>query len=325
MRAEPGYTREGWIALVRDVGPSLFMPVGKAVAIVLAVWWIFGSTLSVQPSFWYAPEAEAAEAAESAWTESERELFAQPDLIDRAVAGLKRGQAGVTETYFVGFAGYGVQQVFGKEAQFARSALAQRLDLDGRSLQLINAPDADAAATALATVSGLRRALAGVASRMNVDEDVLILFLTSHGNEDGVLSVNQGSLPLEQLRPPALRAALDAAGIRWRIIVISACHSGIYIPELEDEQTLIATAASADRSSFGCTDERELTYYGEALFRDALPASSGFMDAFERARRIVGEHEAAEKIKGKDRSRPQIWIGGRMRAKVAELQFRAAS
>lgn len=293
----------------------------KAIVIVTGLWWTFDSTLYAQPRFWYSPADSQADTA--AWTDSERELFGQPDLIDRAVAALKPGEAGVTEAYFVGFAGFGEQQVFGKEARFAHSALAQRLDLNGRSLQLINSPDADATAEPLATVSGLRRALAGVASRMNVDEDVLILFLTSHGSEIGELSVNQGSLPLEQLRPSVLRAALDEAGIRWRIIVISACHAGTFIPALEDAQTLVATAARADRSSFGCTDDRELTYYGEALFRDALPASGGFMDAFERARKIVGEHEKAEKIK--ERSEPQVSLGQRMRAKVAELQFRAAS
>lgn len=293
----------------------------KAIVIVAGLWWTFDSTLYAQPRFWYSPVDSAADTA--SWTDSERELFGQPDLIDRAVAALKPGEAGVTEAYFVGFAGFGEQQVFGKEVRFAHSALAQRLDLDGRSLQLINSPDADAAAAPLATVSGLRRALAGVASRMNVDEDVLILFLTSHGSEIGELSVNQGSLPLEQLRPAVLRAALDEAGIRWRIIVISACHSGTFIPALEDAQTLVATAARADRSSFGCTDDRDLTYYGEALFRDALPASGGFMDALERARKLVGEHEKAEKIK--ERSEPQVSLGQRMRAKVAELQFRAAS
>jgi Peptidase C13 family/YcxB-like protein len=292
----------------------------KAIVAVAAVWWTFGATLYVQPSFWYVPDAEA---AEGSWTDSERDLFAQPDLVDRAVAALKEGAPGVTEAYWVGFAGHGEQRVFAKEVQFAGDALARRLDIAGRSLQLVNSPDTAADAAPLATVSGLRRALAGVAARMNTEEDVLILFLTSHGSEDAELSVSKGELPVESLRGPALRAALDDAGIRWRIIVISACHSGSFIPHLADEYTLIATAARADRSSFGCTDERELTYYGEALFRDALPASNGFLDAFERARRIVGEHERKEKVE--EYSEPQLSVGARMRSKLAELQFRAAS
>ncbi len=295
----------------------------RAVVIVASVWWIFSVTLYVQPSFWYT--AEAAEGEDDAvWNAYEAELFRQPDLIDVAVAQLEAGVAGTTETYFVGFAGYGQQRVFGKEVRFARESLARRLDIDGHSLQLINSPDADEV-TPLATVSGLDRALTGLAARMNVEEDVLVLFLTSHGSEDAVLSVSTESMPLESLRGPALRRALDKAGIRWRVIVISACHSGSFIPHLQDEHTLIATAARADRSSFGCTDERELTYYGEALFRDALPASDSLTDAFERARRIVRDHEKAENITGKEQSEPQIWIGERMRAKVAELQLRTAS
>jgi len=294
----------------------------RAIVIVVGTWWLFESTLYVQPRFWYSPES--AEESADAWADAEGKLFGQPDLIDAAVSRVQPGHAGLTETYFIGFAGFGEQAVFDREVRFARDSLARRIDLDGRSVELINSPQPDAAMP-FATVSGLRRALAGVAQRMNLEEDVLILLLTSHGSEDAQLSVTQGVLPLEPLGGADLRAALDAAGIRWRIIVISACHSGSFIPHLEDAHTLVATASRADRSSFGCSDERELTYFGEALFRDALPASHGMLDAFERARAIVRQHEVAEKVEGKDQSEPQVYVGERMRAKLADLKFRTAS
>src|SRR5262249_21126870 len=153
----------------------------------------------------------------------------------------------------------GMQRVFDHEVRFARDALAERVDLAGRAVVLINAPEPDAE-TPLATLAGLRRALAGIAGRMNLDEDVLVLFLTSHGAANAELSVAQGTLPLDALRGSDLRQALDDAGISWRIVVISACHSGSFIPFLEDPRTLVASASRADRKALGCSDDRELTY-----------------------------------------------------------------
>ncbi len=295
----------------------------RAIAVVLILWGAFANTLYAAPQFWFSASDAASEESREDWSYSENALFRQPDLIDGAVERMRGGEQGTTDTFFVGFAGYGEQDVFGKEVRFAHEALGRRIDLRDRGLELVNSPSAGGDDAPLATVSGLRRALAGVAQRMNLEEDVLILFLTSHGDEDAELSVTQDILPLEPLRGKALRAALDDAGIRWRIVVISACHSGSFIPFLRDEHTLIATAARADRSSFGCTDERELTYYGEALFRDALPESRDFLDALARARSIVQKHEAQEDIRRAERSEPQVYVGQRMRAKLAELSFRA--
>src|SRR4029453_16475171 len=126
------------------------------------------------------------------------------------------------------------------------------------------------------------------------------------------------------LGAPGLRQALGDAGIRWRMVVISACHSASFIPHLEDSQTLVATASRADRRSLGCSDERELTFFGEALFRDALPKSDDLIGALALAREVVERHEREEKVAGSDRSEPQVFIGARMREKLAELKFRPA-
>ena len=56
--------------------------------------------------------------------------------------------------------------------------------------------------------------------------------LTSHGSEDHEFYINQPPLPLDPLTPQRLRVALDASGIRWRVIVVSACYSGGYIEAL---------------------------------------------------------------------------------------------
>jgi hypothetical protein len=153
---------------------------------------------------------------------------------------------------------------------------------------------------------------------MNADEDVLILFLTSHGTKSGMLAVRQPGWPLLDISPAALDEALRAAGIKWRIVIVSACYSGRFIDALSDDYSLVATAARADRKSFGCRSDRELTYFGEALLRDALPPSHSLPEAIERARTLVAEREHAEDITP---SEPQTFVGKEMRAKLAELDF----
>src|SRR3546814_1766943 len=92
---------------------------------------------------------------------------------------------------------------------------------------------------------------------MDRDEDLLLLYLTMHGTEDHELAVTFPPLLEEWITPPQLRAALDDAGIRNRVVVISACFSGGFIPDLRDARTLVITAARADRASFGCGSRSE--------------------------------------------------------------------
>ena len=51
--------------------------------------------------------------------------------------------------------------------------------------------------------------------------------------------------------PKWLRETLDKSGIRWRVIVISACYSGSFIPAFTVSDTLIITASAADKTSLG--------------------------------------------------------------------------
>jgi hypothetical protein len=71
----------------------------------------------------------------------------------------------------------------------------------------------------------------------------------------------------------------------------------------------------------GCGDDRELTYYGEALFRDALPATGDWLSAFARAKEVVEKHERDENVSDAERSEPQVFVGARMKEKLAELTF----
>jgi hypothetical protein len=256
---------------------------------------------------------EPTEDEEPAPLAEERVFHLQGELIERALASIERGHAGVRELYFVGFAPDGSQDVFVKEMRFVRRLFDQRFDTAGHSIALVNSYDA-LEEFPIASVTNLDRALRRVAEQMNGDEDVLFLYLSAHGYEDHRLSAVQPPLELASLTPTALARALQDAGIKWRVIVVSACYSGGYIEPLRDENSIVITASAAERTSFGCETGRDFTYFGEAYFRDALSRTPSFTQAFELAKSTVAKREAEESLTP---SLPQMWVG---RALAARLQ-----
>src|SRR5438034_536250 len=205
----------------------------------------------------------------------------------------------------VGFAPDASQDVFVKEMRFVRRLFDERFGTAGRSIALASSQDA-LEEFPIASVTNLSRALTRVGERMNADEDTLFLFLTAHGYRDHRLSAVQPPLDLAPLTPTALSRLLQDAGIKWRVIVVSACYSGGFIEPLRDDNSVVITASSPDRSSFGCEPGRDFTYFGEAYFRDALARTRSFVQAFELAKAAVGRQETAEKLTP---SLPQMWVG----------------
>jgi hypothetical protein len=145
-----------------------------------------------------------------------------------------------------------------------------------------------------------------------------MLYLESHGSADHKLTVEFPPLELDPLTPASLRDMLDDAGIKWRIIVVSACYSGGWIDSLKDEHTLIMTASAANRRSFGCGTGSDATYFGDALFQHALRFEDSFVKAFEQARERIAERERAEQVSPS--SDPQIHVGAEMAAKLPKLE-----
>jgi hypothetical protein len=223
--------------------------------------------------------------------------------------------AGPPELYFLGVAGFAPQDVFLKEIRSAQQLFDRRFGTRGRSMVLVNNVQT-AATVPLAGLRNLQAALTGIARKMDVERDVLFLFLTSHGGADE-FAIEYPPLPLSNLTAEELRAMLDRAGVKWRVIVISACYSGSFIPALEDKQTLVVTAAAADRSSFGCSSENDFTYFGDAYIGHALEHQNSFIDGFEEARRSIAQREHAERLTP---SEPQIYVGAAIRAKLATLE-----
>lgn len=298
--------REPWFHLRVAAGAALFLTLG------LGLHWSF------QDYDWWYPVSTAARDDTDRWSVvSEQALIAQPRLLDEAVRALAPQRAGVPDVYFVGFAPYATQEVFRRDVELARGVAADRLDTTGRSLTLLSDPRS-VLDTPIATVSNLRTVLKAVGQRIDPDEDVVLLFVTSHGGKDHRLAVRFPPLRLDELTPAALRAMLDEAGIRWRIIVISACYSGGYIPALADDRTLVLTAAAADRMSFGCSEDSELTFFTDALFNRGLRQETSLPRAFELAKRLVDERERAEGLQPS--SDPQMSLGTAMRDRLPALE-----
>ena len=284
-----------------------------AIALLLASPWAL-ATLNLDTRLWVADDSADAQSDEDN-AQTEVLFYDQPARIAAAAARVRVTQPGKTSLYFVGFAGDGDPALFRREAQFAGEAFAARYGTEGRSLLLINDVE-DRDSFPLASVSGLSQALKVLATRMDPDNDVLVLFLTSHGSQDG-LEVQNGALPLAQLAPSDLHEALDAAGIRWRILVVSACYAGVFLDELKNDTTAIITAADADHTSFGCEEDRKLTWFGEAFLQDALPGSTSLQDAFQKARSLIAQREDAEH---QTHSNPQLYVGEAMKRKLAAVE-----
>jgi len=294
-------------------GPVRLAPALVAIALVLASPWALG-WLDLDTRLWVPPEAEEAQSEDDP-AAAEALLYDQPARIAAVVARVTPSQPGAPRAYFVGFAGDADPEVFSRETQFARQAFAARFGSADRSVLLINdAGDRDS--WPLASLSGLGQALKLLAARMDPEQDVLVLFLTSHGSADG-LEVRNGSLPLAQLEPEDLRQVLDDSGIRWRVVVVSACYAGVFIDALKNETTAIVTASDAAHSSFGCQEDRELTWFGEAFLKDALPASDSLEEAFGKAARLIVQREDSEH---EVHSNPQLYVGALMRHKLTELE-----
>ncbi len=231
----------------------------------------------------------------------------QRALIESAVAGLAPQRPGQPDLYVVGVGGDSTEDVFRNETVYLDRLMSQRFGANGRVVTLINHSDSlIRTPRPLATLENLRAVLAGVGKTMDHDQDVLLLFMTMHGTPQHQLFVQMAPAYFDLIDPRQLRKALDDAGIRNRVLVISACYSGGFVPSLKNDDTLILTAAHKNRPSFGCGPDSDATYFGRAWLVDALNETTDFVAAFEAAKVRIAEREKAEGFRP---SRPQISVG----------------
>jgi hypothetical protein len=185
----------------------------------------------------------------------------------------------------------------------------------GHSLALIN-NDATMETLPMATHISIERSLKRIGALLNRDNDVVFVYMTSHGLAHQ-FELSEPPVAMDPIDPIWLRKTLDASGIRWRVIVISSCYSGSFIPALKSPDTLIITASAADRSSFGCANEADYTYFGRAFFDEALRENSSLAAAFAQAQKTVAQWEKAQ---GFEPSEPQWVLGENMKLMLPQLE-----
>jgi hypothetical protein len=211
------------------------------------------------------------------------------------------------EARIVSFGLFGRESVFESEARKAAQILSTWFGATVEPIVRFNGKRRGSV-TARSVAADIQAAGAA----MDPDKDALVVVLTSHGSPNG-LAIVAGRRE-DTLTPRAFRRMLDASGAKYRIVIISACYSGVFVPALADPQTLVITAAAADRPSFGCEDGATWTYFGEAFFNRALRAAPDLQSAFRKARALV---TAREKREGYEPSNPQIAGGSEVLALLA--------
>lgn len=205
------------------------------------------------------------------------------------------------ELYSLTVAGDGRQSVFMREVDYVDALLAERFAARGQ-ITLVNHRD-QLTERPLATRETIARAVRTLAERSGA-EDLIFIYLTSHGSADHQLVLAQPRIALEDLPATDLATLLQPLAERDKVVVISACYSGGFIEPLKSPNTLVITAARADRVSFGCSEESDFTYFGRALFAEALQQTRDIVQAFTLAQARVAEREQADHYQA---SEPQIW------------------
>lgn len=249
--------------------------------------------------------------------DAEAAMYAQPALLDAALAGLAPQTPGKVDLYVVAFAGDAQEDVFRNEAEYVDELFSQRFGAAGRVVVLENSA-ATVTTRPLATWTNLRRTLAAVARRMDPAEDVLLLYFTSHGSDDHQLLVDLDPLPLNQITPVDIADALKTSpAMRWKVIVVNACYSGGFVDALRDDSTMVLTSARADRTSFGCGADSDITWFGKAFLVDALNETTSLREAFDRARTSIDAWETRD---DEEHSEPQIASSASIEARLDAWQ-----
>lgn len=261
-------------------------------------------------------------AANNGWSVEQKRDAAwhldQHKRLSAAIAALAPQRPGVVDAYVVSI-GLDADQVFEREAGETTKVLARRYGAAGRSITLATGSKS---LTPQGSPTNLATALAAVAAKMDVKEDVLILYATSHGTAETGLVYRDGEEGYGLISPKRLAKLLGGLGIDRRMLLISACFSGVFVPELKSDSSIIVTAASDARASFGCSAANDWTYFGDALINTALRKSQGFDKAVSEALILINGWESE---RGLLASEPQVFLGEKAGVWLSVLEKRVPS
>ena len=148
--------------------------------------------------------------------------------LDRALRALAPQRAGIVDAYVVSIA-LDSDPVFGREARVAGDVLQRRYGAAGRTIVLAGSDGSAPSGLPRGSPGTLAIALARIAELIDKGEDVVVLYTTSHGAPFG-LFYNDGDSGYGAVSPNRLKAMLDGLGLGNRLLILSACYSGIFVP-----------------------------------------------------------------------------------------------
>lgn len=241
----------------------------------------------------------------------------QQRKLTAALAAIGPQRKGVVDAYVVSIA-LDSDPVFGREAREAGKVLARRYDAGGRGIVLAGTTGTAPSDLPMGTPRSLTLALARIAEVMDREQDVLVLYLTSHGARVGI-AYHDGDEGFGLIAPRRFAAVLDELGIRNRVLILSACYSGIFVPQLASATTALFTAASSERPSFGCRAENDWTFFGDAMINHALRKPQPLDHASAEARTMIASWESGGGLTPSD---PQVSIGAEVAKFLAPLEAR---
>ena len=245
------------------------------------------------------------------------QALAEHRRLSAALAGLQPQRPGVVDAYVLAV-GLDSDPVFGREAREAGRVLARRYGATGHSIVLAGSDGTADSTLPMGSPPNITAALARVAELMDKREDVLVLYTTSHGAPFGIV-YNDGDQGYGAISPTRLWTTLSTLGIQNRLLLISACFAGVFVPLMASDTTAILTAASADRTSFGCQADQDWTFFGDATINHALRKPQPFAAAAAEAQTLIGGWEGQGRLTP---SQPQLSIGAGARVWLAALEAR---
>jgi hypothetical protein len=128
-----------------------------------------------------------------------------------------------------------------------------------------------------------------------------LIYFTSHGTPDGIVVADK------VVNPPTMAAMVNnVCGSKPSVIVISSCFSGQFVPALAGDNRIVITAARADRTSFGCGEMNQYTFFDDCFLR-AMPLASDFAAVGDLVRECVAVRE--QQMNATPPSEPQVAIG----------------
>ena len=141
-----------------------------------------------------------------------------------------------------------------------------------------------------------------------------LLYFTSHGAPDAMVF---GEAP--RMTPDIMANIVrSACGTRPTVVIVSACYSGIFINALAAPNRMVLTAASRERTSFGCGADETYPWFDGCVI-ETLPTATDFLALAAGARACVARKEAA--LGATPPSDPQMFVGAEMQMRLPTLRF----